>query len=49
MLKKLKTFNYDDKNYVILKDHSCSNSRAQLIGIDTDLSAELLFCEDFHP
>ena len=47
--KNLKTFIYDDNEYVILKDHSCNQLMIGMITIDNDLSNYLLFCEDFHP
>ena len=48
--KNLKTFIYDDNEYVLLKKHSClKKDTTNLITIDSDLDSYILFCGDFHP
>lgn len=47
---KIKTFIYNDKEYVIVKEHECaSSSMKELITSDQDLDQTILFCEDYHP
>ena len=47
---KIKTFIYDDKEYVVVMEHECASSSIKnLITSDQDLDQSILFCEDYHP
>ena len=48
---KFKTFIYDGKEYVVIKEHECgsSSSSQDLITSDQDLNETILFCEYYHP